>query len=225
MPLQPSPASTSQRAYAELRERLLRAAFLPGEKLNEVALAAELALSRTPLREALNRLTAEGLLVHLDRGFAAPPLDPERVFDLFEARLEIECATIRLACERADPVALDELAAFLEESGAESPEASVDRLIELDIGFHDRIARLSGNAVLRQMLANLNDRLHLIRWIAMEGRREQTQTQHRDMLAHLRDRDAEAAMAAMRVHILHRKEDILAAVKAAYGHVYTSARS
>lgn len=225
MPLQPSPASTSQRAYAELRERLLRAAFLPGEKLNEVALAAELALSRTPLREALNRLNAEGLLVHHDRGFAAPSLDPERVFDLFEARLEIECATIRLACERADPAALDELAAFLEESGAESPEASVDRLIELDIGFHDRIARLSGNAVLRQMLANLNDRLHLIRWIAMEGRREQTQTQHRDMLAHLRDRDAEAAMAAMRVHILHRKEDILAAVKAAYGHVYTSARS
>lgn len=225
MPLQPSPASTSQRAYAELRERLLRATFLPGEKLNEVALAAELALSRTPLREALNRLNAEGLLVHHDRGFAAPSLDPERVFDLFEARLEIECATIRLACERADPVALDELAAFLEESGAESPEASVDRLIELDIGFHDRIARLSGNAVLRQMLANLNDRLHLIRWIAMEGRREQTQTQHRDMLAHLRDRDAEAAMAAMRVHILHRKEDILAAVKAAYGHVYTSARS
>lgn len=225
MPLQPSPASTSQRAYAELRERLLRATFLPGEKLNEVALAAELALSRTPLREALNRLNAEGLLVHHDRGFAAPSLDPERVFDLFEARLEIECATIRLACERADPAALDELAAFLEESGAESPEASVDRLIELDIGFHDRIARLSGNAVLRQMLANLNDRLHLIRWIAMEGRREQTQTQHRDMLAHLRDRDAEAAMAAMRVHILHRKEDILAAVKAAYGHVYTSARS
>ncbi|MBY6005555.1 GntR family transcriptional regulator [Salipiger bermudensis] len=225
MPPQPSPASTSQRAYAELRERLLRATFLPGEKLNEVALAAELALSRTPLREALNRLNAEGLLVHHDRGFAAPSLDPERVFDLFEARLEIECATIRLACERADPAALDELAAFLEESGAESPEASVGRLIELDIGFHDRIARLSGNAVLRQMLANLNDRLHLIRWIAMEGRREQTQTQHRDMLAHLRDRDAEAAMAAMRVHILHRKEDILAAVKAAYGHVYTSARS
>ncbi|WP_370159159.1 FCD domain-containing protein, partial [Salipiger bermudensis] len=72
--------------------------------------------------------------------------------------------------------------------------------------------------------ANLNDRLHLIRWIAMEGRRDQTQAQHRDMLAHLRDRDAEAAMAAMRVHILHRKEDILAAVKAAYGHVYTSPR-
>jgi len=221
---QPAPASSSQRAYAELRERLLRATFQPGQKLNEVALAAELALSRTPLREALNRLTAEGLLLHLDRGFAAPPLDPERVFDLFEARLEIECATIRLACARADDSGLDELASFLDESSAQSPDASVDRLIELDIGFHDRIAALSGNAVLRKMLGNLNDRLHLMRWIAMEGRRAQTQAQHRDMLAHLRDRDAEAAMAAMRVHILHRKEDILAAVKAAYGHVYTSSR-
>ena len=55
----------------------------------------------------------------------------------------------------------------------------------------------------------------------MEGRRERTQSQHREILDHIRGGDADAAIAAMRTHILHRNEDILEAIKAAYGHVYT----
>ncbi|MDO9527243.1 MAG: GntR family transcriptional regulator [Gemmobacter sp.] len=213
--------SSSHRAYAHLREKLLRSKFLPNQKINEVSLANDMEISRTPLREALNRLVAEGLLVDRGRGFSVPGLEASVVFDLFETRVEIECATVRLACERAKDSDLEELSEFLQESMAESPDASVDRLIELDMRFHDTIARLSGNAVLRQTLANINDRIHLIRWIAMEGRRERTQQQHREILDHIRARDKEAAMADMREHILHRNEDILAAIKAAYGHVYT----
>ena len=213
--------SSSQRAYSMLRERLLRFRFMPNQKINEVTLAAELCISRTPLREALNRLVAEGLLVDRGRGFSVPDLESEMVLDLFEARVEIECATVRLACERATEEALDALEAFLAESMAESPDASVDRLIELDIGFHDAIAEMSGNKVLRRTLANLNDRIHLVRWIAMEGRRKATQAQHRGILDLLRARNAEGATDAMRHHILHRNEDIVASIKAAYGHVYT----
>ncbi|WP_121066770.1 GntR family transcriptional regulator [Chachezhania antarctica] len=215
--------SSSHRAHAQLREQLLRSKFLPGQKINEVALAGQLEISRTPLREALNRLVAEGLLLDRERGFSVPGLEPEVVFDLFEARVEIECATVRLACERADAAGLEALSAFLDESMAESPDASVDRLIELDIRFHDTIAELSGNKVLRQMLSNLNDRIHLVRWIAMEGQRDRTQSQHRKILDHICAADTDAAIAAMRAHILHRKEDILVAIKAAYGHVYTLA--
>jgi DNA-binding GntR family transcriptional regulator len=213
--------SISHRAYAHLREELLRFRFLPNQKINEVVLANDLAISRTPLREALNRLVAEGLLVDRGRGFSVPGLEPALVFDLFEARKEIECANVRLACERAADADLDALSAFLDDSMAESPDASVDRLMELDVRFHDTIADLAGNAVLRQMLSNLNDRVHLIRWIAMEGRRDRTQAQHREILDHIRRRDTDAATAAMRDHILHRNEDILTAIKSAYGHVYT----
>ncbi|MEY8838042.1 GntR family transcriptional regulator [Cribrihabitans sp. XS_ASV171] len=213
--------STSQRAYAQLREQLLRFKFLPNQKINEVMLASDLEISRTPLREALNRLAAEGLLIDRGRGFSVPGLEPTVIFDLFEARQEIECATVRLACARAEEAELDELSEFLEASMAESPDASVNRLMELDIRFHDTIAQLARNTVLRQTLANLNDRMHLVRWIAMEGRRERTQAQHREILNHMRDRDEAAAMAAMRNHILHRNEDIMAAIKSAYGHVYT----
>ena len=214
-------ASASHRAYDMVRDRLLRFKFMPNQKINENLLADELRISRTPLREALNRLAAEGLLVSSGRGLSIPGLEPEVVFDLFEARLEIECATVRMACERATDADLARMSDFLELSMAESPDASVDRLIELDLHFHDTIAKLAGNKVLRQTLCNLNDRIHLIRWIAMEGRRQGTQAEHRRILDHMQARDDRAAMAGMREHILHRNEDILAAIKAAYGHVYT----
>lgn len=213
--------SSAQRAYADIREQLLRSKFRPNQKINEVVLANEMKISRTPLREALKRLVAEGLLVESGRGCSVPGLEASVVFDLFEVRVEIESITVRLACERASDTELDELSEFLRESMAESSDASVDRLIELDIRFHETIADLAGNKVLRQTLSNLNDRIHLIRWIAMEGRREQTQLQHHEILEHMRARNTQAAIAVMREHILHRNEDILAAIKAAYGHAYT----
>lgn len=213
--------SSAQRAYDMLRERLLRFKMLPNQRINEVTLAAELKISRTPLREALNRLVAEGLLVDRERGFSVPDLEPELVRDLFQARVELECSTVRLTCEQASDAQLAELDDFLRESAQESPDASVDRLIELDIRFHETIARLAGNRVLWKMLSNLNDRIHLVRWIAMEGRRDRTQREHQAILARMRARDPDDATQSMREHILHRNDDILAAIKAAYGHVYT----
>lgn len=213
--------TSSHRAYEMLRDRLLRFAILPNQRINEVSLAAELNVSRTPLREALNRLVAEGLLVNRERGLSVPDLEPDLVFELFEARVEIECSVVRLTCERATDADLETLAGFLTESAAESPDASTDRLIELDIGFHDTLAELSGNRILRRTLSNLDDRIHLVRWIAMEGRRDRTQGEHREILDRIRARDTEGAVAAVRKHIIHRKDDILAAIKAAYGHVYT----
>lgn len=207
-----------------LRERLLRFSILPSQRINEATLASELNISRTPIREALNRLVAEGLLVDRERGFSVPDLRPELVKELFEARLEIECSTVRLACERARDDDFVQLDQFLQESAKESPEASVDRLMELDIRFHDTIADLSGNQVLRKVLSNLNDRIHLVRWIAMEGRRQRTQTQHQAILERMRARDIQGATDLMCEHIIHRNDDILAAIKAAYGHVYTLPR-
>lgn len=213
--------SSSRRAYVVLRERLLRLDILPNQRINEVTLAAELDISRTPLREALNRLVAEGLLIDRDRGFSVPDLEPGLVAQLFEARREIECSIVRLASERAGGAELDELARFLDESARESPEASVDRLMELDVRFHDTLAQLSRNEVLRRYLSNLNDRIHLVRWIDMDGRRDRTQAEHRAILERIRARDPEAATDLMRDHIMHRNDDILAAIRVAYGHIYT----
>lgn len=208
-------------AYDTLRERVLKFQLLPDQKLNEVELAEQMSISRTPLREALNRLTAEGILGRAGRSFQVPGLSPSEVRALFEARTEIETATVRLACERASTEDLGELSAFLDGSVRESPDASVDRLVELDCGFHEGIARLSQSPELLRILRNLNDRIHLIRWVAMEGRRGSTQSQHRAILSAVAGHNAASAEALMRSHILHRNDEILAAIRQAYAHVHT----
>lgn len=213
--------TTSALAYDMLRERVLKFELLPDQKLNEVELAEQMSISRTPLREALNRLTAEGILRRAGRSFQVPGLSPGDVRALFEARTEVEAATVRLACERASPEDLAAVSAYLDGSVRESPAASVDRLVELDCGFHEGIAGLAKSPELLRILRNLNDRIHLIRWVAMEGRRSGTQNQHRAILAAVAARDATGAEALMRRHILHRNDEILAAIRQAYAHVHT----
>lgn len=214
--------SSAQMAYDKLRRKVLSFALLPAEKINEVALADELAISRTPLREALNRLVAEGILVRRERGFSVPALEPVMVRNLFEARTEIECCTVHLACKRATDAEIAQVGSFLAESVAESSDASVDRLVTLDCGFHERIAGLSGNDELLRILRNLNDRIHLIRWIKMEGKRTHTQGEHLAILDCLKRRDADGAEALMRSHILHRNDEIIAAIRQSYAHIYTA---
>lgn len=214
--------STAHKAYETIRHKILTFALLPAERINEVNLAEALEISRTPLREALNRLVAEGLLVARERGFSVPDLEPGLVRELFEARIEVESSTVRLACERAKNADLVDLAAFMEESAAESPDASVDRLMEFDCRFHETIAKLSGNRELLRILRNLNDRIHLIRWIGLDGKRDVTQEEHRRILKSIQDRDPASAEHQMREHIMHRNDEILTSIKRAYAHVHTA---
>lgn len=213
--------TTAERAYEAVKTLVLTFKLLPDQKLNEVELAMRLAISRTPLREALYRLTAEGILKRVGRSFCVPGLNPVDVRNLFEARVEVEAAIVRLATSRATDEELADLEQFLKGSISESPEASIDRLVELDCGFHERLAVTARNSELYRILKNLNDRIHLIRWIAMEGRRDNTQSEHQAILKYLEARDAARAEASMRKHILHRNEEILTAIRQAYAHVHT----
>ncbi|MDX6750221.1 GntR family transcriptional regulator [Geminicoccaceae bacterium 1502E] len=216
-------ASSAQRAYAAVRRMAMDFELRPGERLGETELAERLQISRTPLREALNRLTAEGLLVALpQRGFAARELDPQEVFELYEARAEVEGAITRLAAERARDQGLADLEAFLRESVAQPDESEIDHLMRLDVGFHQRLARLAGNAELTRILENLNDRIHFMRWINMEGRRRATQSEHLRILELVQARDAAAAVEQMRRHISLRQDQIIEMIRKGYAHIYTA---
>lgn len=208
-------------AYQALLQQLKAFKLRPGQNINEVMLAEALKISRTPLREALSRLAAEGLFVTRERGFAVPELNPRTVQQLFEARIEIECSLVRLACERAQDADFEEFGEFVVLSAAESTDVSVDRLVELDRQFHETIAKLAGNDEMLRILRNINDRIHLIRWIKMEGKRQATQEEHHKIWECMRRRDATAAQAHMREHILHRTAEILTAIRGAYAHVHT----
>lgn len=211
----------SQRAYARLREMAINYRFRPGERLNEGELARELEVSRTPLREAMHRLVSEGLLVSVSgRGFYARPLDVKEVFDLYETRLALETAIVSLACERATPEALDALDAYLDRSVQAHESAPIEHLLELDEGFHERVAESTGNQELLRTLRNINARIHFFRWIDMQGRRDNTQAEHRALVAAIREGDATRAEAVARTHITRRLDQIVDGIREGYAQIY-----
>jgi DNA-binding GntR family transcriptional regulator len=150
-----------------------------------------------------------------------PNLDPNLVWQLFEARSEIEQSVVRLVADRATVEELEQLHVFVDSSAAASPDGSVDDLLALDRQFHESLAALTRNVELARILKNLNDRIQLVRWIAMEGKRQTTQDEHRAIVQALLARDGEKAARLVGAHIMHRSDEIFAAVKRAYAHAHT----
>src|ERR1700730_8652435 len=100
--LEISSDSVVDRVYEQLKAMAVSFEFKPGARLNEGAIASQLGVSRTALREALNRLNTEGFLRFTPgKGFFCRELDAHEIFDLYELRKSIEVASIRLAIKRA----------------------------------------------------------------------------------------------------------------------------
>jgi len=213
---------TVDRVYEELKGLAIRYAIKPGSRLNEGEVARRLGVSRTPVREALNRLTAEGFLSFTpSQGFFRKPLDSTEVFDLYEMRQAIEVAAARLAAGRATEQSLRELDEFLSVSADYSDTRHVDRLVRFDEEFHERIVKLSGNHEMLTCLLNINDRIRFFRWIDMEtGRRRDTQGEHRQVLEALQARDADQAADVLHAHIAQRRDQIVTQVREGYARIY-----
>lgn len=214
--------SNVERVYVQVRDLAIRFELRPGDRINEVELARRLEVSRTPLREALNRLTSDGFLdFKPGRGFFRRDLEVKQIVNLYEMRLKLEVASAELAAERATPEGIAELRAFLEVSRQEDPTRSVEDLVALDERFHDLLARMSGNGELVAMLQGVNARIRFVRWIAMEsGRRPYTQAEHVAILDAVAAGEGERARQLMMRHIDTRQEAITHAIRESYAMIY-----
>jgi len=206
----------AERAYETLRRMAMTYALTPGARLSEIALARMLDVSRTPLREAMNRLATEGLLVSDGgRGFFARGLEAAEVLALYETRLGLEGYIATLAAERADAAGMAELEAYLDRSIAAQENGPVEELLAFDEGFHTRVAALTGNPELIRMMGNINARIHFFRWVDMNGRRDKTQAEHRGVLEAIRQREADRARSIMEGHVRQRMDQIVDVVREA----------
>jgi len=214
--------SVVERVYEQLRSMAIAYEFKPGERLNEGELSRRLAVSRTPLREALNRLNEEGLLrFSPGKGYYCRDLDVNEVFSLYELRKAIEVAAMRLAIRRAKDEDIDALLAFLDSTGPEPGGRSIVELVQLDETFHQRLLAMSGNVEMTRVLNNVNARIRFVRWIDMDrGDRKKTQTEHRSVLMRLKRRDEEGCVALLEKHIDRRLDQITAALKEGYARIY-----
>jgi len=217
-----NPDSTVDRVYDQLRDMAIGYAFKPGERLNEVALGKQLGVSRTPMREALGRLSIEKLLRFVPgKGFFCRDLDVNEVFDLYELRKSIEVSAVRLAVARAQEADIAALRAFLNETGPDAGQRSAAELVALDETFHERLMEMSGNREMLAVLRHVNARIRFVRWIDMaQADRPASQREHHAVLDAIAARDEAAGMAVLERHIDRRLDRITVAIREGYARIY-----
>jgi DNA-binding GntR family transcriptional regulator len=219
----PRPADTGARVYETVREKAITYALRPGARVNEAALAAELNVSRTPVRAALNRLASEGLMTVVpNKGFFRQPLDIDAVRSLFEVRMAMEVLSIRLFCERASPEDIQALRADWIRIKPKDSGAAPEAVVKADEAFHIALARGSRNPELLRLLGELNARIRFIRTVAMERPRfrDGAFIEHHQIIDAIEGRDAEAAADLMTRHIRLTLDDVTVLVREMVVRIY-----
>lgn len=204
-------SSLADAAYERLLEAILAGRLAGGAELSEVALAAELQVSRTPIHEALRRLAADGL-VHLPAAGPARVAEFGRddIVEIYEMRSYLETAATDLAAVRMSD---DEIAA-LQEAAAPLADAALRnwsaKALQFDVLFHDRIAAACGNSRLRREIRKYR---HLVRaFCRMSGKVENLRAayeEHLVILAAIAARQSQVAAQAMSEHIAKRLAAVL----------------
>ncbi len=214
--------SSVEEAYFRVREMAANFEFRPEERLNESALSKILGISRTPLREALNRLVTEGLLVsRKGRGFFCRALNPAKIIELYELREALETHAIRLAIERASDEEFVQIREFLIASAPDyTNDSAARKIVALDEEFHLRLARLSKNKEIVAALENLHERIRYVRWIAMRQKADIAYDEHLRLLDHVQSRDLVLASKQIESHIRKSNEEATETVREAYSRMY-----
>ncbi len=213
------------RSYRKLRELILTYEIKPNERVNEVELAKRIGVSRTPVREALNRLVVERLLqFEPSVGFYRPKISQQEIVDLYELRVILETEGVRLATQRASDAEIDELIEYWNGTYRNRIAATRAETIANDETFHERLVGLSHNRELVEALRKLNARIHFIRWAdpSGDGHHETSYLQHLELLRVLRLHDEEKSIAVLRGIIAKRQEEIVEILKEGAAKLYIS---
>lgn len=202
----------ARRTEEVLREMILDGSIRPGERLNEVALAASLGISRGPLREAIQRLTSEGLLTVIShRGAFVRTFTSAEVIELYELRAALELHAVRLACQRATDEELEDLAALLSETQERISETS-GHAYPQELDFHLRLVMLASNPALLNATLETQRQISLARSMSAKRpmRARAAVVEHEDLVKALLSRNRELATRLMEEHLQHSMDSAMA---------------
>jgi DNA-binding GntR family transcriptional regulator len=204
----------AERAYRDLRDRIVTLQLSPGTTLREDELMADLGIGRTPLREAVKRLALENLVaVQPRRGTFVTEVDAADIVHITEVRAELEAYAAELAARRMDSASLQTAAALLEEIEALGRAEEQHGLMDLDQRIHAFAWDASGNPYLAETLEryfSLSLRIWYLVLDRLPGLGHAVHDQA-ELLRALTDRDGSRARSIMREHVLTFQRDIIAA--------------
>ncbi|TCT07966.1 GntR family transcriptional regulator [Aquabacter spiritensis] len=200
---------STPRLREALEEDIVAGHLRPGQRLDEVSLAARFEVSRTPIREALIQLAASGLVeIRPRRGAFVVLLGPRALIESFELMAEIEAACGRLAARRATPEDRAALAAAHAACAAAVADADAARYYPANAVFHQAIYAATANRVLAEEARRLQVRLQPYRRLQLRvpRRMEASFAEHEAILAALLAGDGAAAAEHLRAHVLVQGE-------------------
>jgi DNA-binding GntR family transcriptional regulator len=211
---QPGGELIAERAYLELRDRIVTLRFAPGTVLREDELMADLGIGRTPLREAVKRLALESLVaVQPRRGTYVTEVDAAEIVHITEVRAELEGYAAELAARRMDAGARRLAGTLLEQVERLERGDDQEALMRLDRRIHGFIWEASGNPYLVETLEryfSLSLRIWYVVLDRVPGLAHAVHDQA-DLLRALTERDAQRARTTMREHVLEFQREIIAA--------------
>ena len=203
--------SLSDIAYEDLKFRIITLVYEPGSYLNEARLSDDLEIGRTPIHQAVRRLTHEGLIEMIPRkGLIVRPISLQEVGEIIDLRLVNEVYCAGQACEKMTSAMSEELTAILNEAEAFAEQGDIQSQMMVDRRFHDKIAQIAGNQVLAEILRNLHERSMRIWFVSLGNEIHATGVRHDhwNILDALKSGDRAKAEDAMRTHVLAFKENI-----------------
>lgn len=200
----------SQRVYDELREAIIRGQFRPNQRLVETDLARQLELSRTPVREGLQRLEADGLVRGERHGWVVHEHTLTEILEIYETRAALEGYATHLAAERLSRAELAEIEAIQGPTEIDWTSVPRDDIVEINARFHRAVLEGCGNSRLLATISKNQD-FYFNHRVAMAYTDEHVRASmrgHHRILDALRRKDGAVAEALVREHILEAFEAI-----------------
>ena len=197
-----------EQVYAGIKNAIIGGEFEPGRRLIEERLAEDMKTSRTPVREAIQKLEKEGLIQRLPRGgFAVKGVSEEEVEEVFDLRAVLEGYAAYLATARIEEEELNALEAIIKVEEAALSTMDVEEFIKLDSEFHDSLYKAAKNNRLYGLLNDLRDYMYRYRVILLRyGRKAALAVQdHKEMVESLRAKNARQVEKLVRKHMTRGK--------------------
>ncbi len=213
--------TSAERVAHDLRAAILHGELAAGSRLGEVELAERLGVSRTPVREALSRLAAEGIVeIQPNRGARVATWTVAELEGVFDLRTTVEPQLTALAAAHAGPAdldELDELAGRMVQVGSPGPQQDLDALVPLNRAFHDRLVALADHPALAAALAGAIHPPIVLRNVHAydEASLRRSVAHHVEIVAALRAGDAAWAHAVMTAHISNARAVMVRAAQQA----------
>lgn len=197
--------SLSDQAFRVIKTSILNGTLKPGERVTEASIADQFGLSRTPVRDALRRLGAYGLIRIKPRSYAeVVSLAPEEAEDVAHVRAALESLAIRQLADRGQPDDFDALEAIAHDCQQALTDGDVGKVFEIDSRFHLEIARRSGNVHLQELFEHADAKIQLLRLVLHlpYDKLAFFVDQHWEMLRAVRRHDTVDAVRLIQNHVL-----------------------